>query len=585
MTGFFKIQQTSQQIINTFAEFLSLPILLLNYDYSVVAFNQKKLGNSLFKSISQGKIIDERIIAHSRLKKVFQAQKHLCYFAKVNEASAEKMIIDVFPLIVEEKVMGFLLFFDINQAITTNNKDLFKMLVDLLLAKLIDKRGIDDIQLILDQLSLILNSIDEGIIAIDEQGVVINFNQKISRLMGRRPSQVLGSHINKVFPEAGLLEVLAGGGGFRYREVYLKSSKGSEGLVITANPILKGVKVKGVVANIKSIQEVHQILGGLEWENQENLFDSIIGKSLALKTVKQKALRIAGSSSSVLIRGESGTGKELFARAIHQSSQRCKKNFISINCAAIPKELLESELFGYESGAFTGAQKGGRLGKFELAHGGTIFLDEIGDMSLVLQAKILRVLQEQKFFRIGGLEEIKVNVRVIAATNQNLEQLIGEKKFREDLYYRLNVIPMEIPPLRKRREDIMLLAEFFIDKYNKKLLKKIRGLTDKAKKVLVNYDWPGNVRELENIIEYAINMEPSSYINTENIPVRILNKKPQLPTKNQSLSRILEEYERDILKAYLKKYGNSTANKLEIAQALGIGKTTLYNKLKKLKLL
>ena len=304
----------------------------------------------------------------------------------------------------------------------------------------------------------------------------------------------------------------------------------------------------------------------------------ILGKSHKIISVKREVIKIAPSNSTVLIRGESGTGKELVARAIHMGSPRAEKPFVAINCAAIPENLLESELFGYEKGAFTGADSKGRIGKVEIANGGTLFLDEIGDMPISLQAKLLRVLQDREIYKIGQNNSIPVNIRVIAATNKNLEELILEKTFREDLYYRLNVIPINIPPLRERRSDISLLASFFIDKYSKILGKTVMKIENGIFEYLENYKWPGNVRELENTIEYMINMIDDNGVLDHNwIPAKIKGG-----VTNCEVGEIpIDEMEKAMIERALLVYGNSFMAKKEIASKLGIGIATLYRKIKK----
>ena len=276
-----------------------------------------------------------------------------------------------------------------------------------------------------------------------------------------------------------------------------------------------------------------------------------------------------------MILGESGTGKELFARSIHEMSERKNEPFIAINCAAIPENLLESELFGYENGAFTGARKNGKPGKFELANGGTIFLDEVGDLSLHLQPKLLRVIEYGQIERIGGVKAIKLDVRIIAATNKDLEVMVQNGEFREDLFYRLCVIPITIPSLRKRPEDIILLAEFFQNKYNEKFNKNITSISEKFKKRLLLYDWPGNVRELENVIEYSVNVETSNILTMSSIPSKIVSKNEAYEDMN------LKETRKKYIEDLLHKHGNTLKAKQKIADELGVSLSTLYRDLKK----
>lgn len=306
--------------------------------------------------------------------------------------------------------------------------------------------------------------------------------------------------------------------------------------------------------------------------------DSILSISEKVEELKERIRKLVRSTSTVLITGESGTGKEMFARAIHKTSLRGNKTFVAINCGAIPETLLESELFGYVKGAFTGADPRGRAGKFELANKGTIFLDEIGDMPLYMQVKLLRVIQDKEITRVGSNESIKIDVRIIAATNRNLDELIGEGSFREDLYYRLNVIPFEIPPLRNRKEDIELLSCYFAEKYSQLFQKNFKRYDDDVMMILNSYEWYGNVRELENATEYMINvMDDSGVIKKENLPGRI--RKSEAARDNSPDDLCIRNMEERLIRKAIKRCGNDTRGKLEAARNLGIGIATLYRKL------
>ena len=298
-----------------------------------------------------------------------------------------------------------------------------------------------------------------------------------------------------------------------------------------------------------------------------------------MRQLKAKVLKIAASHSTVLITGESGTGKEMFARAIHAESSRQNYPFVAINCGAIPDTLLESELFGYVKGAFTGADPRGKIGKFELANKGVIFLDEIGDMPLYLQVKLLRVLQERKITRIGSNQVIDIDVRVIAATNKDLRAMIKENKFREDLFYRLNVIPLEIPPLRERKEDIAELVMFLVAKYARLFNKKVTGVDEETMRILERYSWPGNVRELENTVEFMINMmEGDGILTTATLPKNLLEHRSEQTNREYPI-RPLKEIEREAIEQALKIYGVTTRGKQLAARQLGIGIATLYRKI------
>jgi transcriptional regulator with GAF, ATPase, and Fis domain len=308
---------------------------------------------------------------------------------------------------------------------------------------------------------------------------------------------------------------------------------------------------------------------------------TIIGESAEIRKVLDMISRIGRANTTVLITGESGTGKELAARAIHAASSKPGSPFVAINCAAIPESLLESELFGYEKGAFTGAVNQ-KKGKIELANGGTLFLDEIGELDPLLQAKLLRVLQEHEFERVGGTNPIKIDVRIIAATNRSLEKSIEEGKFRSDLYYRLNVIRLKMPPLRELGDDILLLAQYFISMYTAKIGRRVHGLSNDAKECLLKYDWPGNIRELQNTIERAVALGTSEWIELEDLPEPLLEKRP-IPSNpnNLSFQDALLQLKRDLI---LKAFEGTKGNFNEAASRLGLNPNHLYRLVKNLNL-
>lgn len=313
-------------------------------------------------------------------------------------------------------------------------------------------------------------------------------------------------------------------------------------------------------------------------------FEGIVGDSDAMQKVYSLIEKVADSDSTVLVLGESGTGKELVARTIHYNSSRSDKPLVPINCGAIPESLLESELFGHEKGAFTGAYSA-RAGRFELANCGTIFLDEIGDMSPSLQVKLLRVLQERQFERVGGTKTIKVDVRVITATNQDLEKAVVEKKFREDLYYRINVIPITVPPLRERVGDVPLLVNHFLDVFSRKKGKRIEGISDEAMSLLLAYQWPGNVRELENLVERMIILKRDGVINVSDLPDKFASVREKavlntviIPEQGINLESLVNEFEDKLIKQALEK---AAGVKSKAAHLLQMNRTTLVEKMKK----
>jgi len=314
--------------------------------------------------------------------------------------------------------------------------------------------------------------------------------------------------------------------------------------------------------------------------------EQLVGVSEPMQQVLEFVQKVADSDSTVMIQGESGTGKELAARMLHFNSLRRDRPLVPVNCGAIPENLLESELFGHEKGAFTGATHA-RMGRFELAHGGTIFLDEIGELSLPLQVKLLRVLQEREFERVGGNRTIHVDVRIIAATNQDLETMVEERRFRQDLFYRLNVIPIVIPPLRERRTDIPLLIDHFLTRFNQSKHTEVVGLDDEALRLLTEYDWPGNIRELENMMERLVVLKKQGILSSEDLPQKISRRSIIPELKEQfirlsedgiHLSREVEQYEKHLIMEALKKANGVTAR---AAQLLHLNRTTLVEKLKR----
>ncbi|MCL6560158.1 MAG: sigma 54-interacting transcriptional regulator, partial [Firmicutes bacterium] len=435
-----------------------------------------------------------------------------------------------------------------------------------------------------------VDAVYEGVIAVDGEGTITHFNRSAERMFGTRKERMVGKDSKSVLPALPLDEVLQDGKGFTSREVFINHEGRKLHLISTAKPIKVGEgeeSVAGVVVSFRDFRETQKLAYEIMSTQEIMAFDDIIGTSEQLLEVKAKAKKIAGSNSTVLIVGESGTGKEIFARAIHAAGPHGHKPFVAINCGAIPEALLESELFGYEEGAFTGARRGGKPGKFELADGGAIFLDEIGNMSLYLQAKLLRVLQDRRIERVGGTRVIPVDIRIIAATNSDLQEMVQKNLFREDLYYRLSVIPLVIPPLRERKEDIHQLLEYFTKRFSKLLGKDIDGLTGEALKACLNHSWPGNVRELVNAVEYAINLEESRLITMESLPPRVreaTNKKSQNGLPRVSPLLPLAQLEKNAITRALEEYGWTDEGKTAAARALGISRATIYRKIQKYRL-
>lgn len=436
----------------------------------------------------------------------------------------------------------------------------------------------------------ILEASHELICFVDEQRIISYINPAYENHYNIKSSDIVGKDLIDVSPNGMRIKVFNSKKPIE-NQVYHKDNKT---IISTVTPIFADKKFKGVMSISRTADELKYLAQRLK-NSEEKLnyykeelnrhnrmeasFNLIIGNSGSLQECLVIASKASKSTSTVLIRGESGTGKELIAKAIHNNSDRKNEAFIRINCAAIPENLFESELFGYEKGAFTGAVKS-KPGKFELADKGTIFLDEIGDMPLSMQVKILRVLQEKEFESVGGVITHKVDVRIIAATNKNLEKMLKTNKFREDLYYRLNVISIILPPLRDRKEDINLLVEHFIKKINKKLKKNITQIDKKSLNCLREYRWPGNIRELENIIERAINMCDGNIIHLNDLPFYIHGENSDnenlINLKNGEVATI-EEYEKEIIEKAVHKYRSFN----KAGKVLGLTHRTVSLKCKK----
>ncbi len=440
---------------------------------------------------------------------------------------------------------------------------------------------------------LILDNIYNGVLITDPQGYVIYMNKPYGDFLGMDPAAQVGRHCTQVL-EHSRMHIVARTGKAEVNQTQWISG---QNMVVQRIPIRKAGKIVAVYGQVmfKDAREVGDLAARLsllqskvEMYEQElmNLrstrytFDSIVGESSGIVELKENARRAAENDFSVLISGESGTGKEIFAQAIHHASARKMHPFVRINCAAIPRDLLEAELFGYTGGAFTGALPKGKPGKFELGNRGTVFLDEIGELPLQMQPKLLQVLEEKEFERVGGTKVIKSDFRLIAATNRNLEKMIEEKLFRNDLYYRLNVIPLHIPPLRERSGDIRQLARHILRQLGREAAMSTAGLSEDAEQILRAYHWPGNVRELENILERIVSSIKNETITAADFPfhMRAGQKPIAVCTGARGLKSLMEKTEKEVLINALQEAGG---NKAKASQRLGIHRTHLYKKLKK----
>lgn len=488
------------------------------------------------------------------------------------------------PVVVDGRVAGVMGLTAMTpgqrEFLLTKQREMMEFLhrmAELLASKVREHQAMTRLSVTSGQLATILESIGEGVLAIDEEGFISHCNRAAEVLIGLPRRELVGRHLSTLWHDSPMLTVLATGRGYREREEMYQHPRPAHFLV-TALPVRVEGAVKGVVATFRAFSDVRRLVRSMTDTRPGYTFADIKGTSPALLRVKEQAMQVAASDVTVLICGESGTGKEMFARAIHAASPRAAGPFVVINCGAIPETLLESELFGYEGGAFTGARREGKPGKFEMASGGTVFLDEIGDLPLHLQVKLLRVLQDHVVERVGGTRPLPVDVRVIAASNRDLEQMMRDHEFREDLYFRLSVIPLHIPPLRERREDIPLLAEYFLDSQRRVVPKEVSGFSRAVLETFLAYEWPGNVRELQNAVEYAAHLTRGPTISVEDLPPRLRHR--GLPAGGGTLRDQVRRFEASLIRACLARYGSGSGAVDQAARELGISRASLYRKLR-----
>lgn len=437
------------------------------------------------------------------------------------------------------------------------------------------------------------DAMEEWIVIVDDQARILFMNRPYAQFIGINRDDVVGKKVTDVIENTRMHLAVETG---KPERTSLQEIRGNH-MIANRYPIMVDGKVVGAVGTVlfhdthewKQINsQIRALIAERDFYRQQQddgkvstsgahfRLNDIIGRSPSIHALNEKVKKVASGDVSVLIRGESGTGKELYAHAIHQLSERAEGPFIKVNCAAIPENLLEAELFGYEDGAFTGARKGGKPGKFQLANNGTLFLDEVGDMPLAMQAKLLRVLQDREVEAVGATRLIPVNIRLVAATHQPLEDLIAKGEFREDLYYRINVVPLNLPPLRERREDIPALTDHFLSRLARRTGRRTPKLTAQALTALLEYRWPGNIRELENVLEATFYMSQGRKISLPALPEHIAGARAQDVDTGGTLKERLASAERVILREALATCGD---NRLRTAKYLGISKSTLYEKL------
>ena len=447
--------------------------------------------------------------------------------------------------------------------------------------------------------SFLIEEIEDAVILVDPDGRIFFVNRRYSEVLGVEIRKIIGKYIHKIEPGAQIINVLKHRKPYYNPKTHIKSI--NKYVALKIKPFYVDGEFCGAYSIFRDVTEINKLTEEVErvknvaeeYSNQMRAHKAIedmdiIGYSPNFVRMVDKAITVANTKATILLRGEQGVGKEVIARLIYENSQRRDKPYIVINCAAIPDSLIESELFGYEDGAFTGAKEGGKAGKFELANGGTLFLDEIGDMPFPMQAKLLRVLENNEIEKIGSEGSKSIDVRIIAATNQPLEEMIEKKQFRKDLYYRLNVISIDIPPLRERDHDAIHLANHFLEFYNEKYGKNI-GISKEVYKLILKHSWPGNVRELKNFIEHGVILADGHEITVEDIPQTrdyteniinhgeiIKHSPPDINLEAGSLKMRLANYEKEIITKLLKEYKDMD----EVANILSISKRTLYRKIK-----
>ncbi len=577
-----------QQVSDAFAAVLDVELAIIDNNLEVIAgtgWYKKEVGVVYNEDCTTDRVIQSWVDSHILIEDT--KQSHYCEQCDYSD-KCTVVAFAMRPIFHNGEKIGTVSLLALNEdqkGILLDEFDkklnFLNNVTSFIVTTLNEKRMRGRVTTLANQFETVINSVHEGIIALDARGDIININgsaRKILSLNGDRT----GKHISSVFPDFDpLLHFEEDPGSDFYEKEMTLDIDGQRELKIfcSITPIYEGEEIKGSVISFRKGEEIRKLASKLIGEEKKGTLDAIKGTSNELIEIKNRMRRVCNTDSTIFIQGETGTGKSLFAKAIHEESHRKGKPFVTVNCAAIPDSLLESELFGYDEGAFTGAKKGGKPGKFELAHEGTIFLDEIGDMPLSFQVDLLQVIETRQIERVGGVSTKEVDVRIIAATNQDLERLIEEGLFREDLFYRLNVIPFYIPPLRQRKEDINLLMHFFLDMYSTQLGKNISDFQEGTRRIFLEYPWPGNIRELENAIEYAVNIETGPEISLKSLPERLLNFR-----QGEEVGTIptLDALEREAISKALQRFGFSTEGKEKAAATLGISRATLYRKLKEI---
>ncbi len=504
-------------------------------------------------------------------------KKNQMCFQCSNSKSCRELIEFCIPVKYDNKIIGVLGMCAYDEIAKQNlllNKDSymnFESQISVLISTIIsEKSTMRMLEYRSSEMLTLINSLSEGIIVINNNKDIVTTNKYIN--------EKLNININKI---PGIRDLLTEKVYSKLSSVDFSGEAGPANLngmefVINANPIMVKGRQEGIVFVLSDFNKMKESV--LESNRKMDLitFDDIVGESEALLQARREAVQVADNDASVLICGETGTGKEVFARAIHNLSKRKNNVFMAINCGAIPENLIESELFGYEKGSFTGASSAGKMGKFEICKDGTLFLDEIGDLPLLMQVKLNRALEEKEILRVGGNTPVKVNPRIISATHKDLSNLSEKNLFRNDLYYRLNVVPIKLPPLRERGYDVIILSRYFLNHFSRVYDKDIKGFSPEAEILLLKHKFPGNIRELRNLVEYAVIFEQDNIVGTENIRKKIGSV---IESENVKLADLTRAYEKTVIENKIKKLGDDLDAKKEAARQLGISIATLYRKL------
>lgn len=591
-----QLYDLSQRVAEAIEAVLRIDVTIMNRDMERIS------GTGRYKALIGEKIEENSVFYHclrsGEPQVIVDHEKNnsICRICPRSSTCAEKAEICV-PIKQGDSTVGVIavIAFDEEQKNRIQNNDtvfinFLEKMSDLLVAKYSEHKINMEKKLLSNRLICALDTINAGIVLYDKNGDVFYKNKTLVRILNEIGIKHDDAFVKEIWGNSTLQEILAGVEYPDPCEITVEHNSEKYSLLASISYLKTSPSSSEIILTLQNINKLRkQIIQSIARDQVRLRFENILGISESFLEVKKLAEKAALTESNVMIYGESGTGKELFAHAIHNHSKRSEHPFVPINSGAIPDELLESELFGYEKGAFTGAYAN-KIGKFEVADNGTVFLDEISEMPFRLQVKLLRAIQEKEICRLGSNKLHKVNIRFIAATNTDLLQCIKDGLFRKDLYYRLNVIPIHIPPLRERKDDIIFLARHFIKHYAGILNKDISGMTEEVKSFFLEYQWPGNVRELQSVIEYAVNFETGRVLSLEFIERRLRLNQDRYGITNPSvrnLNESLRAYEKEILENSINRYAFLNTKEdiaKQICRDLGISRATLYRKLRDLKI-